>query len=196
VVRARVEPAAAEIAEPLARIGALSRESVDAMGDIVWAVSPHRGTPTHLSQRMRRLASDLLPSRGIQLQFESTGEGHTRLGIDTRREVFLIFKEALHNIVRHAGATEVSIALEIGRRALRLVVKDNGVGFETGRDRDRTRDAQGNAAGADDSEREGHGGGGQGLRSMARRAAAIGGQLSIASTPGGGTMIALEAPIR
>ena len=129
VVTARVAPAPADVAEPLARIGALSRESVDAMGDIVWAVSPDLGTPVHLSQRMRRLASDLLPARGIELQFDSSDEGQIQLGIETRREVFLIFKEALHNVVRHASATDVSIALTIGRRALRLVVADNGKGF-------------------------------------------------------------------
>lgn len=174
VVTARVAPAPADIAEPLARIGVLSRESVDAMGDIVWAVSPDLGTPVHLSQRMRRLASDLLPARGIELQFESSDEGQVRLGIETRREVFLIFKEALHNVVRHANATDVSIVLTIGRRALHLEVRDNGRGF--------VATTNGEA--------------GQGLRSMKRRAEAIGGQLSIASAPGAGTTTTLDAPIR
>ena len=179
VVTARVAPASAEIAEPLARIGTLSRESVDAMGDIVWAISPHPGTPIHLSQRMRRLASDLLPAPDIHLQFESTDESQARLRVETRREVFLIFKEALHNIVRHAHATDVAIELTIGRRLLRLVIRDNGMGF------DARRDADTESSGA-----------GQGLRSMKRRAAAIGGRLSIASTPRGGTTITLDAPVR
>jgi signal transduction histidine kinase len=174
-----VSPAPDDIADPLTRIGTLSRESVDAMGDIVWAISPQSGAPIHLSQRMRRLASDLLPARGIQLQFESVDEGADRLGMETRREVFLIFKEALHNIVRHAGATAASIDLVIGRRALRLVVKDNGAGFVA------SRDARGESDG-----------GGQGLRSMTRRAAAIGGRLSIASAPGGGTTVTLDASVR
>jgi ligand-binding sensor domain-containing protein/signal transduction histidine kinase len=176
VVTARVAPAPADVSEPLARIGSLSRESVDAMGDIVWAVSPDLGTPVHLSQRMRRLASDLLPARGIELQFDSSDEGQVQLGIETRRQVFLIFKESLHNVVRHANATDVLITLTIGRRALRLVVADNGKGFaETG--------------GAVDAA-------GQGLRSMKRRAETIGGRLSITSAPGSGTTIALDAPIR
>jgi signal transduction histidine kinase len=191
VVNARVAPAPADVAEPLARIGALSRESVDAMGDIVWAVSPDLGTPVHLSQRMRRLASDLLPARGIELTFESSDEGQVRLGIETRREVFLIFKEALHNVVRHANATDVSIALTIGRRALRLVVADNGKGFAAERQANGRVDGRGtletgNAVDA----------AGQGLRSMKRRAAAIGGRLSITSAPGAGTTITLDAPIR
>lgn len=173
VVRARVAPAAPEIAEPLERIGALSRESVDAMGDIVWAISPHRSTPAHLSQRMRRLASDLLPARGIQLAFESTDEGHARLGIEARREVFLIFKEALNNVIRHAGATEVSIAIAIARGGLRLLVRDNGSGF----------DVDGPAGGL-----------GQGLHSMRRRAVGLGGTLTIVSAPGSGTHLELHLP--
>jgi ligand-binding sensor domain-containing protein/signal transduction histidine kinase len=185
VVTARVAPAPADIAEPLARIGVLSRESVDAMGDIVWAVSPDLGTPVHLSQRMRRLASDLLPARGIELHFESSDEGQVQLGIETRREVFLIFKEALHNIVRHANATDVSIVLTIGRRVLHLEVRDNGRGFAAA-----ATDVDDGAAAAAAAAA------GQGLRSMRRRAAAIGGRLSIASAPGAGTTIALDAPIR
>jgi signal transduction histidine kinase len=173
VVRARIAPAAPEVAGPLERIGALSRESVDAMSDIVWAISPHRNTPAHLSQRMRRLASDLLPARGIQLTFESTDDGHARLGIEARREVFLLFKEALNNVVRHAGATEVSIAIAMARGGLRLVVADNGHGFDTG----------GSADGL-----------GQGLHSMRRRATGLGGTLTITSARGAGTRLVVHVP--
>jgi ligand-binding sensor domain-containing protein/signal transduction histidine kinase len=173
VVRARIAPAAPDVAGPLERIGALSRESVDAMSDIVWAISPHRNTPAHLSQRMRRLASDLLPARGIQLTFDSTDDGHARLGIEARREVFLIFKEALNNVVRHAAATEVSILIAIARGGLRLVVGDNGNGFATG---------------------ESGSGLGQGLHSMRRRATGLGGTLTITSAPGAGTRLELHLP--
>jgi ligand-binding sensor domain-containing protein/two-component sensor histidine kinase len=173
VVRARIAPAAPDVAGPLERIGALSRESVDAMSDIVWAISPHRNTPAHLSQRMRRLASDLLPARGIQLTFESTDDGHARLGIEARREVFLVFKEALNNVVRHAAATEVSIVIAIDRGGLRLFVGDNGSGFDTG---------------------EPASGLGQGLHSMRRRATGLGGTLTITSAPGAGTRLELHLP--
>ncbi len=171
VVRARIAPAAPEVAGPLERIGALSRESVDAMSDIVWAISPHRNTPAHLSQRMRRLASDLLPARGIELTFDSTDDGHARLGIEARREVFLIFKEALNNVVRHAGAAEVTIAIAIARGELRLVVGDNGSGFDAGGSAD-----------------------GQGVHSMRRRATGLGGTLTITSAPGAGTRLELHLP--
>jgi signal transduction histidine kinase len=181
VVRARVAPAPAEITDPIERIGSLSRESVDAMGDIVWAIDPQQGTPTQLSQRMRRLASDLLPPRGMQLQFTSTDEAHARLGMETRREVFLIFKEALHNILRHSAAGEVTIALTIDRRALRLSIADDGAGF----------DVAAYASAPEEGQRQG-----QGLRSIRRRAEAIGGRVDVSSAPGRGTSIVVEVPIR
>src|SRR6185436_15975784 len=123
----------ARVAAPLGRIATLSRESVDAMGDIVWAIDPHRDTPTHLAQRMRRLASDVLSAGGIDVRFEIVDVSQPRLGADGRREVILIFKEALHNITRHARATRVDIALSIAQYRLDLIVQDDGCGFDAAR---------------------------------------------------------------
>ena len=162
----------ARVAAPLGRIATLSRESVDAMGDIVWAIDPHRDTPTHLAQRMRRLASDLLSARGIEVQFEIADATHPRLGADVRREVFLIFKEALHNITRHAQATRVEIEVTIAQRRLQVIVQDNGRGFDPSRVQD-----------------------GQGLRNMARRAQSLGGTLAVSSADGTGARLALTVPL-
>jgi signal transduction histidine kinase/ligand-binding sensor domain-containing protein len=160
------------VAAPLGRIATLSRESVDAMGDIVWAIDPHRDTPTHLAQRMRRLANDLLSARGIEVRFEISDARHPRLGADVRREVFLIFKEALHNITRHAQATRVEIVLSIAQHRLELVVQDDGCGFDSARARD-----------------------GQGLRSMVRRAQGLGGTLAVTSADGRGARLGLSVPL-
>jgi signal transduction histidine kinase len=160
------------VAAPLGRIATLSRESVDAMGDIVWAIDPHRDTPTHLAQRMRRLASDVLSARGIELRFEISDASQPRLGADVRREVFLIFKEALHNITRHAQATRVDIVLSIAQHRLELVVEDDGCGFDAARGRD-----------------------GHGLRNMVRRAQGLGGTLTVTSGDGAGVRVALSVPL-
>jgi signal transduction histidine kinase len=162
----------ARVAAPLGRIATLSRESVDAMGDIVWAIDPHRDTPTHLAQRLRRLASDLLPAYGIEVGFEIAEARTPRLGADVRREVFLIFKEALHNITRHARASRVDVALTISPRRLELVVEDNGCGFDPAAARD-----------------------GQGLRSMTRRAHGLGGTLAVTSSAGTGARVILTVPL-
>ena len=162
----------ARVAAPLGRIATLSRESVDAMSDIVWAIDPHRDTPTHLAQRMRRLASDVLSARGIELRFEMSDASQPRLGADVRREVFLIFKEALQNITRHAQATRVEIVLSIASHRLDLVVQDDGCGFDSARAPD-----------------------GQGLRSMVRRAEGLGGTLAVISSHGAGARLALTVPL-
>ena len=162
----------ARVVAPLDRIATLSRESVDAMGDIVWAIDPHRNTPTHVAQRMRRLASDLLSARGIEVRFEISDASHSRLGADVRREVFLIFKEAIHNITRHAQATHVEIVLSIAQHRLELVVQDDGCGFDSARARD-----------------------GQGLRNMVRRAQGLGGTLAVTSADGTGARLVLSVPI-
>jgi len=162
----------ARVSAPLGRIAALSRESVDAMGDIVWAIDPHRDTPTHLAQRMRRLTSDVLSACGIEVRFEMFDASQPRLGADVRREVFLIFKEALHNITRHAHAARVEIVLSIARHHLELIVQDDGCGFDAASTRD-----------------------GQGLRSMARRAEGLGGTLAVTSSPGTGARLVLTVPL-
>jgi ligand-binding sensor domain-containing protein/two-component sensor histidine kinase len=172
VARAQIAQGAEKAAEPIARIGALSRESLDSMGDIVWAIDPQKDRLAHLSQRMRRLTADLLGASGVRFRFETVGEetdGH--LGADLRREVFLVFKESLNNAVRHSGCTEVAIDLRLEGSRLLLTVADDGDGFDPGGQRE-----------------------GQGLRSMRRRAESLGGTLEVVSREGGGTKVVLTVP--
>ena len=171
IVRTRLASGGAAIDDPLSRIGTLSRESVDSMSDIVWAIDPRRDTPVHLLQRMRRLAYELLGSAGIQLRFESSGDARPRLTTDVRHHVFLMFKEVLNNVVRHAAATLVCIEVTVAARQLHVVISDDGRGFDT----------------ATPTE-------GQGLRSLERRAASLGGSLQVASSPGHGTRVAFRVP--
>jgi ligand-binding sensor domain-containing protein/two-component sensor histidine kinase len=173
IVRTRLANPAAQIADPLARIGTLSRESVDSMSDIVWAIDPVRDMPAHLLQRMRRVANEILGSGGVQLHFASSGDASPHLNADVRRHVFLIFKEILNNIVRHANASAVSVEVTVTSRQLHFTVADNGRGFDTMSATD-----------------------GQGLRSMARRASSLGGSLDVTSSAATGTRVAFTVPVR
>lgn len=89
-----------------------------------------------------------------------------------RRDLYLIFKEALTNVIRHAEAEKVAVRLELRGNQLRLEIEDDGVGFE-----------------------EGRAGEGKGIGNMRRRAERVGGALKVASSPGGGTRISLEYPL-
>jgi ligand-binding sensor domain-containing protein len=172
IVRAHLVDPGAAIADPLSRIGTLSRESVDSMSDIVWAIDPVRDLPVHLLQRMRHVAHEFLGSAGVQLHFTSSSDASPRLSADLRRHVILTFKEILNNVVRHAGATVVRIDVTVGTRQLHVVVIDDGGGFDV------TSPSEG-----------------QGLRSLERRASSLGGSLQVTSSSGSGTRVTFSVPV-
>jgi len=156
--------------KPLADIASISRELVDSMSDIVWAVDPDRDHFGDLVHRMRRFASDLFAAGDIRLEFQApAGELHLDMGADLRREIFRIYKEALHNVLRHSGASELRIRLAVDRGWLNLEVRDNGRGFDL---------ASANA--------------GHGLKSIRERAARLGGKAEIESHAGNGTLVRLR----
>src|SRR5262249_9047878 len=123
--------AAGDIDQPLARIAATSREGGDAMSDIVWAINPQRDSLDDLTHRARRFANDVLAARGIRVSFVAPGDGAVRrVGLDLRRQLFLVFKEAVNNIARHADCTEASIEWRVDGSRFVLAVRDNGRGFD------------------------------------------------------------------
>ena len=148
---------------PLAEIAGISRELVDSMSDIVWAINPDHDRLSNLVHRMRRFATDLLGGQGIALVFRSSIlDGDLRIGANVRRQVYLIFKEAVHNAARHSGAHRVEIALDREGDRLALRITDDGCGFDPG------------------AESEGNG-----LASIRRRAGSLGGQVEWQSSTAG-----------
>jgi len=167
------------VAAPLAQIADTSRDCVDAMSDIVWAVNPQRDHLSDLTYRMRRFAEDLLDAKDIDFTIRSSLEDKdVTLGADLRREVYLIFKECINNLVKHSDCTEAAVAFSVSGPWLVVSVTDNGKGFETS--------SNGNSPGM----------GGHGLASMERRAQSIGGSLKIDSGVSRGTSVTLKVPIR
>lgn len=157
----------------LSMIANASRELIDAMSDIVWAINPQKDHLSDLKQRMRRFAADVLTSRNIDLDFRAPlDETDIVLGANIRREVFLIFKETVNNLVKHSGSTRAEIDFRIADGQLFLRVKDNGKGFDP------------------NGESEGHG-----MMSIRERTAALGGAIEIESTPGRGTTTTLRVPL-
>jgi ligand-binding sensor domain-containing protein/two-component sensor histidine kinase len=170
VAHSRLQGANAAVDSPLKSIAEISRESVASMGDIVWAINPRRDTLLDLVQRMRRLATEVFSARGIVFEFRAPGShDDSKLGANVRRDLFLIFKEAVNNIARHSGAKHVEIDLQVERTSIALTVRDDGGGFDPEKINE-----------------------GQGLASMKRRAQNLGGDLTIASQGGTGTELALR----
>ncbi len=163
----------APVGEPLAIIATASRDLVDSMSDIVWAINPKKDHLSDLVQRMRRFASDVFTARQIEFSFNAPGEEQAlKIGADLRRQVFLIFKEAVNNIARHSRCTEAEIEVRIENRWLTMKVVDDGPGFDP----------------AQISE-------GQGLASMRARAESLGGELQVISNRGEGTKVLLKVPL-
>jgi signal transduction histidine kinase len=166
---------------PLKSIANVSNELVETMSDIVWAINPQKDHLRDLIQRMRRFASDILSARGISLEFNApTFETEIPLGANPRREVFLIFKESLTNIVKHSGATQVRIEFECSRDYLTLKIVDNGAGFDAG-----------NIATALFADQKG----GHGIFSMKKRAAEMNGKFELGSEAGKGTTVVFQLPM-
>jgi signal transduction histidine kinase len=166
--------AAPAVTEPLASIATTSRDLVDSMSDIVWAVNPRTDSLDDLVRRMHRFAEETLGAADIALTFSAPSTaGHLRLDPDLRRELYLILKESVNNIARHSGASEATVHLSQGHSELRLVITDNGRGFDP-------------AARTD----------GNGVGSMRKRAALFGGVFTIDSAPGHGTRVSLVASLR
>jgi signal transduction histidine kinase/ligand-binding sensor domain-containing protein len=171
VVRQRIGQNDAQIDRPLSRIATISRELVDSMSDIVWAINPDKDRLYFLTQRMREFSSDVLMARGIQFHFGTSSPEQISVGAEMRRQVFLIFKECIHNIIRHANCTQVEIELLVEKERLIVHVRDNGAGFEPC------------------TPVSGHG-----LRSMRHRAETLGGRFDVAAN-GQGTCVTLEVPL-
>ena len=162
-------------ANTLDSIAASSRELVDAMSDIVWAINPQKDHLSDLNGKMRRFAADSFTPRRIKFTFDAPDlTDDLPLGANLRREVFLIFKEAVNNVVKHAAARAVEIDFKIEREEIRLTVRDDGCGF-----------AVENSNGA----------GGHGLASMTERAKSLGGELKINSLGGSGTSLEVRVPL-
>ena len=172
VARRQAGEADPRVTEALHRIAAVSREMVDSLSDTVWAINPQKDHVADLTQRMRRFAGELLEARDIRLEFRAPGpDADLPLDAETRREVFLIFKEAIHNLARHSGCSEAEVGLEVREGELVLAVRDNGCGFDA-------RQAEN----------------GYGLANMRSRAGRLGGRLEL-STGGGLTALRLHVPL-
>ncbi|MGE5815792.1 MAG: two-component regulator propeller domain-containing protein, partial [Acidobacteriota bacterium] len=158
---------------PLVSISRIARESVGSMSDIVWAINPSRESLRDLIRRMRRHAEEIFTLRDIELRFAAPGaQDSLKLGMHERRDLLLIFKEAVNNAARHSRCSRVEIDLRVEGARLVLAVADNGLGFDT----------------SIESE-------GQGLMGMRRRAHGLGGTLEVTSGKEVGTRITLEVPL-
>jgi signal transduction histidine kinase len=152
-------------------VNRIAHESVDGMREVLWLAGAREEAGPDLASHLRRLVERMLG--GLEVRWTAPLEAlPASWSPAARREVFLLIKEALTNIVRHAQARSVELGLAIAGGELRLEIRDDGRGFDP-------------AVAT----------GGMGLASVRERARALGGRLAIDSAPGRGTRIALTVPV-
>ncbi len=165
-IRQRVDQP--DIRVSLDKIGDLGREVISTMSDIVWSIDARNDSTGDLVSRMRDYAFNTLVEQEISVDFKAVGfDKNKKMNIAARQNIFSVFKEAVNNIIKHADASEVIVSLDNSGSSFRMLIRDNGKGFDTGSGKK-----------------------GNGLGNMRMRAERIGGRLRI-NSDGKGTSIEL-----
>ncbi|CAM2009693.1 two-component regulator propeller domain-containing protein [Acanthopleuribacter pedis] len=151
------------------RIAELSRSVVQSFSDLVWSIDARNDSSRHLVVKLRETAAQLLPDIPFEMTVDDAWH-NTGVSPEVRRNLYLIFKEALNNLVKYADADQVTIALGASEGRFVLCIADNGSGFDA------------------TTQRAGHG-----LRNMHMRAERLGGTCSIQSGEQG-TRIEIRVP--
>ena len=158
----------------LSKLAGEARGTVGALDQIVWAVNPHHDTLGSLVDYVCHHATEYLTDSTLSCLLEM--EPHDRDAIvpfSIRHPLLMAMKEALQNVVKHSGASEVIIDLKSSPEAIELSVTDDGKGIELPAD---------TASGED------------GVANMQSRLAEIGGKCSIGKSPSGGTRVLFTVP--
>jgi len=182
VVKRQVGDTAARQSVPLlTEIADSARGLVDSMRDIVWSIDPRRDDLANVVFRVRQFASDVLEAQKIKLDFQASPDlEKIKLNPEQRRHLFLIFKEAVNNIARHAECAAVSLSINVSHNQLIGEIRDDGHGFSDLHPQQSLTDGRA---------------GGHGLENMRSRAAQLGGDLSVDSSPSRGTCLKLTIPL-
>jgi signal transduction histidine kinase len=157
----------------LKKIKERSTAIMESMDDIVWAINPQNDTMEQLLFRMKEFAAEILEPLGINYSFEEHGGlSSIKLDIRKRKDLYLIFKEALNNAAKYSRCKNLRISLREKHQSLHMEISDDGKGFVEHQVKN-----------------------GNGLTNMRERAASMGAQILIDSTIARGTQINLDMAI-
>jgi len=153
-----------------------ARTVIRSLDEIVWAVNPKNNTLELLIAYLCTYAPDYLRSAGIRCRLDMPEDVPTLpLPSELGHHLYLAVKETLHNVVKHANATEVWLRLRLAAGTITLTIEDNGRGFQMGDQVPPDADGLGN---------------------LSRRLGKIGGQCEQRSEPGKGTTTTFTVPLK
>ena len=120
-----------ELLPILDKITSNSVESVQLMQDTIWAIQSKNDDFQKFIDRMRGFATEVLAAKGIALDFDNQTDSHKNsLTMDTRKNAYLIYKEAINNIVKHSRATKAEVRISQENNQILIEISDNGIGFD------------------------------------------------------------------
>jgi signal transduction histidine kinase/ligand-binding sensor domain-containing protein len=150
-------------------IASQSRAMLDAMDDIIWAVNPKNDHFNDLAVRMHEFAVPLLEARNIAFDININEDIlNTQIKMAARKNIFLIFKECINNILKHSCCTVMQVSVKKINNQVELIISDNGKGFDVNAPHSRN-----------------------GLLNMKKRADEIGGVFYVTTQSGKGTLVKL-----
>lgn len=161
------------VTRQLKHIDDISQSLYEDVKDIIWMINPKKDSLYDLIVRLRDSHDDIIQQRDIRLELDNLSHLQSvRIPTEYRRHLYLIFREAFNNSLKYAQCRSIRMSASWHRRRLRLEYRDDGCGFDP-----------------DNVNR------GNGLDNMSDRAKALGGHLTIASSPGGGVRITFEGEL-
>ena len=158
----------------LKKISESSSSLLDQTRDIIWALDTENDSLENLIIQLRSFVTEYTVNNGLEysLNFPNTIP-EAELSGEKRRNILLMLKEGLRNVVKHAQARKVIVEINLGESSLELIVQDDGMGF-----REETKAAKGH-----------------GLNNLKKRAKAVGGKIDIQSSESIGTRIEIHIPL-
>ncbi len=148
-----------------------ARQILESIDEIIWTINPGNDSLQRIVMRLQEYAQPLMESKQIGFTFSvDPALEHLPVSMEVRRNLFLIGKEAINNLIKYSEATLATMRFERRGDQFAVLLEDNGRGFDTNQLSSRT-----------------------GQQSMQQRASAMGGTLTVQSTPGQGTRLELTA---
>ncbi len=150
-----------EVKKTLRQLGEHSRKIVNSLDDIVWSIDSRNDTAGDLTDRMQDYVNQVFVNGEISVFYDFENlRMHEKLPVDVKENIYLIFKEAINNIVKHSNASRIDINFSFSGKSYKLEIHDNGTEIKNDRKS------------------------GQGLRNIQMRADRIGSDVEIVSNGG------------
>ena len=170
LVNQQVKDRSPEASSLLEKIGSSSRNMIESVNDMVWAINPLNDSFENIIKRMRTFASEIFGAKDIAFHFDfDKNILQSKLKMEMRRNLYLIFKEAVNNAAKYSQAANAFVMIWNRENNLKMTIRDDGSGFEMNTVKS-----------------------GNGLLNMQQRAVLMKARFNLESIPGKGTLVELE----